>query len=152
VSESFTTSVRIEAPPQDVFGYLVDAEQIVRWMGEWAELDPTPGGRLAVDVLGVPVRGEFLVVEPPHRVVFTWGAAGSDALPPGSTTVEIRLRADGDATVLELAHRDLPPTELDQHHIGWDHFLARLAAAGTGADPGPDPWATTGPQAGPVSH
>ena len=118
-----------------MFDYLVDAEQIVRWMGDWAELDPTPGGKLALDINGVPIRGEFLVVEPPHRVVFTWGAAGSDTLGPGSTTVEIRLRADGDATVLDLTHRDLPPAELDQHGIGWGHFLARLAVAGTGADP-----------------
>jgi uncharacterized protein YndB with AHSA1/START domain len=148
VSGTYRTSVRIEAPPAAVFDYLVDAEQVVRWMGDWAELDPVAGGKLAMDINGVPIRGEFLVVDPPHRVVFTWGAAGSAALAPGSTTVEIRLRADGDATVVELAHRDLPPAELDQHGVGWGHFLARLATAASGADPGPDPWATPEPDGG----
>jgi hypothetical protein len=73
--------------------------------------------------------------------VFSWGAAGSDTLAPGSTTVEITLRPDGDGTLLELAHRDLPAEELDKHGDGWSHFLLRLAIAGTGHDPGPDPWA-----------
>ena len=153
MSDTYRTSVRIEAPPRTVFDYLVDPDLIVRWMGDWADLDPVAGGKLAVDINGVPIRGEFLVVEPPHRVVFTWGAAGSDVLAPGSSTVEIRLRADGAdgaATVVELAHRDLPPTELDQHGIGWGHFLARLVVAGTGADPGPDPWQLAGPAAAPT--
>jgi uncharacterized protein YndB with AHSA1/START domain len=110
-------------------------------MGNWADLDPTPGGKFVLDINGVPIRGEYLVVEPPHRVVFTWGAAGNDVLAPGSTTVEIQLRPEGDGTLLELAHRDLPPEEAPKHDIGWAHFLARLAIAGAGGDPGPDPWA-----------
>jgi len=31
------------------------------------------------------------------------------------------------------------------HAIGWPHFLKRLAIAGNGGDPGPDPFATTPP-------
>jgi uncharacterized protein YndB with AHSA1/START domain len=139
--ESYSAALRIAAKPEDVFPYLTDATLMVRWMGDWAEIDATPGGRLLVDITGVPIRGRFVVVEPPHRVVFTWGAAGSDVLPPGSTTVEITLRADGDETVLELVHRDLPAEELPKHDAGWPHFLDRLAIAAGGGDPGPDPWA-----------
>jgi uncharacterized protein YndB with AHSA1/START domain len=135
------TSIRIDARPAEVFPYLVDPALIVRWMGDWAELDPTPGGKLALDINGVPIRGEYVVVDPPHRVVFTWGAAGSDTIAPGSTTVEIQLHTDGHGTRLELAHRDLPPDEQAKHDTGWAHFLARLAVASAGGDPGPDPWA-----------
>jgi uncharacterized protein YndB with AHSA1/START domain len=124
-----------------VFPYLIDAELVVRWMGDWAELEPNAGGKLAIDINGVPIRGEYLIVDPPHRVVFSWGVAGSDVLAPGSTTVEIVLRPDGDGTVLELAHRDLPPEQLAQHDTGWRHFLERLVVAAAGGDPGPDPWA-----------
>jgi uncharacterized protein YndB with AHSA1/START domain len=139
--DRYTTAIRIDAPPAEVFPYLVDPTLVVRWMGEWAELQPSAGGAVAIDINGVPIRGEFLVVEPPHRVVFSWGAAGSDVLPPGSTVVEVVLVADGDSTVLELTHRDLPPEEVPQHGIGWSHFLERLAVAAAGGDPGPDPWA-----------
>jgi uncharacterized protein YndB with AHSA1/START domain len=142
MTDAYTTTVRIDAAPRDVFPYLTDAVLIVRWMGDWAELDPTPGGKLVIDINGVPIRGEYLVVEPPQRIVFSWGAAGSDKLAPGSTTVEVVLRPDGDGTLLELAHRGLPADELDQHGIGWGHFLERLVIAGPGGDPGPDPWAS----------
>lgn len=141
--DSYATSVRIQATPAEVFPYLTDGDLLVRWMGDWARLDPQPGGEFTVDINGIPIRGSFVEVDPPHRLVLTWGAAGSEMLPPGSTTVEITLRPDGDHTVLELVHRDLPPEELERHGIGWGHFLDRLVVAGTGGDPGPDPWAAT---------
>ena len=139
--DAYRTSVRIEALPAEVFPYLTDAALVTRWMGDWAELDAVADGRLAIDINGVPIRGRYTVVEPPHRLVFSWGAAGSDVLPAGSTTVEITLRHDGDGTVLELVHRDLPAEELPKHDTGWGHFLARLVVAAGGGDPGPDPWA-----------
>ncbi len=128
--------------PADVFPYLIDAELMVRWMGDWADLDPAADGRFVVDINGVPIRGRFLVIEPPNRVVFSWGAAGNEHIPPESTTVEITLRSVGEATVLQLVHRHLPPDQLPQHGLGWAHFLDRLAIAAGGDDPGPDPWAT----------
>lgn len=140
--DAFTTSLRIAAAPDAVFPYLTDPKLLVRWMGDWADLVPEPGGTYAVDIGGVPVRGRFVEVDPPRRVVFTWGVAGRDDLPAGGSTVEITLRPDGAATVVELVHRDLPPEERPRHAGGWDHYLPRLATAAGGGDPGPDPWAT----------
>ena len=148
MTDVYRTSIRIEARPAEVFPYLTDAGLIVRWMGDWAELEPTPGGRFVLDINGVPIRGEYVVVEPPTRIVLTWGAAGSDVLPPGSSTVEILLHPDGEGTLVKLEHRHLPPEEVPKHGIGWDHFLARLTVASAGDDPGPDPWATAGEGAG----
>ncbi|HKE74634.1 MAG TPA: SRPBCC domain-containing protein [Acidimicrobiales bacterium] len=125
-ADRFATEVRIAATPEAVFPYLTDPALMVRWMGEWADLVPSPGGTFAVDIQGNPVRGEFVAVEPPHRLVFTWGMAGSD-VPPGSSTVEITLRPDGDGTVVALVHRDLPPGQVADHGTGWDHYLPRLA-------------------------
>ncbi len=140
--DDYRTEVRIEALPAEVFAYLTDSELMVRWMGDWADLDPVADGRFVVDINGVPIRGRYLEIEAPHRVVFSWGAAGNDHLPPESTTVEITLRPDGHATVLELVHRHLPPDDLPQHGIGWGHFLDRLIISASGGDPGPDAWAT----------
>ncbi|TMF00647.1 MAG: SRPBCC domain-containing protein, partial [Chloroflexi bacterium] len=50
----FSTSIDIEAPPEVVFAHLVDAERMVAWMGERADLQPRPGGSFAVDINGVP--------------------------------------------------------------------------------------------------
>jgi uncharacterized protein YndB with AHSA1/START domain len=138
----YSTSIEIEAPPEIVFAHLTTAEGMVAWMGQYADLNPTPGGAFVVDINGAPVRGEYLVVEPPHRVVVSWGMAGSEVLPPGASRVEFTLTATPGGTRLDLVHSGLPTdVQADRHATGWGHFLARLAVTAGGADPGPDPWA-----------
>lgn len=142
-ANALVREIRIEASPETVYGYFVEPELMMRWMGQRAELDPRPDGALRIDVDGAHVAsGKYLELVPHERIVFTWGWEGPDALtPPGSTTVEVTLAAAGGATVLRLVHRDLPSAELvARHSEGWDHYLARLEIAPTG-DPGPDSWA-----------
>jgi uncharacterized protein YndB with AHSA1/START domain len=141
VTQPYTTSVDIEADPEQVFGYFTQPHLLLRWMGDYAVLDPRPGGEFTLDINGVPVRGRYLTVDPPHRLVISWGHAGSDLLPPGASTLEITLTAAGSGTRVDLVHAGLPPQELDAHGVGWPHFIQRLAVAATGADPGPDPFA-----------
>jgi uncharacterized protein YndB with AHSA1/START domain len=138
-TEPVTASVYIEAPPERVYEYFTRPEAIVSWMGESALLEPHPGGRFEVDVKGAPVRGRFLHLDPPHRLVLSWGYSGSPRLPPGASTVEVRLIAQGTGTLVELEHRDLPAGERPGHASGWTHYLARLTITGNGGDPGPDP-------------
>ena len=137
--EPLTASVHIDAPPERVYPYFVEPEAMVRWMGDYALLEAAPGGRFVVDIQGAPVRGRYLELEPPHRIVFSWGYAGSDRLPPGASAVEVRLIADGGGTRVELEHRDLPAEEVPGHASGWRHYLDRVAIAGAGGDPGADP-------------
>jgi uncharacterized protein YndB with AHSA1/START domain len=132
-------SVHIDAPPERVYEYFVKPEAIVTWMGDYALLEASPGGRFDVDVKGAPVRGRFLDLDPPRRLVISWGYAGSDDLPPGTSIVEVRLTAERGGTRVELEHRDLPAGQRPGHVSGWTHYLGRLIAAGAGRDPGPDP-------------
>ena len=53
----FRDFIEIEAPPQTVFEYLTTNEGMTAWMGQYADLDPTPGGRFAVDIAGYPRTG-----------------------------------------------------------------------------------------------
>jgi uncharacterized protein YndB with AHSA1/START domain len=140
-SQPYRTSVDIAAPPEAVYPFLTRAEAIVTWMGDYAVLDAVPGGVFHLDINGVPVRGRYLELDPPHRLVVSWGHAGSELLPPGSSTVEITLTAIPDGTRLIIEHRDLPPEETAAHAAGWPHFLARLAIVARGGDPGLDPFA-----------
>jgi uncharacterized protein YndB with AHSA1/START domain len=121
-----SASVRIAAAPEVVFPYFTDPELIVTWIGERAELDARAGGNFAVDFGSVAARGTYLVVEPPHRVVFTWGVPGDETLPPGSSTVEVVLVADGDDTIVDLTHRALPEDREASHLEGWERCLAAL--------------------------
>ena len=136
-AEPVRASIHIEAPPEKVWEFFTRPEALVRWMGEYAVLEPEPGGEFSVDIKGAPVRGRYLELEPPHRLVLSWGYAGSRELPPGASTVEVRLARDGAGTRVQLEHRDLPDPERPRHAAGWKHYLARLTAARAG-DPGPD--------------
>ncbi len=132
-------SVRLGARPDQVFPYLTQPDRYVRWQGIKAELDPRPGGvfRVWMDANTI-ASGEYVEVEPPHRVVFTWGWEGDQGVPPGSTTVVVTLEADGDGTLLSLRHTGLPGDEASAlHDEGWRYFAGRLVLAAAGSDPGP---------------
>jgi uncharacterized protein YndB with AHSA1/START domain len=138
-TDAITASVHIDAPPERVYEYFTRPEAIVSWMGEYALLEAEPGGRFVLDIKGAPVRGRFLELDPPRRLLISWGYAGSGQLPPGASTVEVWLTADRGGTRVELQHRDLPPGQRPGHASGWTHYLTRLEIAAPGRDPGPDP-------------
>jgi uncharacterized protein YndB with AHSA1/START domain len=136
--------VRIAARPETVFEFFIDPEKMKQWKGSKAELDPRPGGIYRVEISEEAIaRGEYVEIEPPSRVVFTWGwegqESGEHAVPPGSSRVEVDLVPDGNGTLVRLRHLDLPEQSREIHGQGWDLYLGRLAAAAEGRDPGADP-------------
>jgi len=137
----YATSIDIEATPDVVFALLPTPDGMVTWMGQYANLQPIPGGSFTVDINGTPIRGSYLEVDPPHRVVVSWGVAGSEEHPPGSSRVEFTLVASSGGTRLEVVHSGLPDSRTSMHASGWEHFLECLVVASVGGDPGFDPWA-----------
>jgi uncharacterized protein YndB with AHSA1/START domain len=126
-ADPITAEVHVEAPPERVFDYFTQPEKMLRWMGDWAALTPEPDGEFSVDVGGVAVRGRYLELDPPKRLLISWGHEGSDRLPPGSSRLEIVLTPDARGTRVEIVHSGLPDPESVEHRRGWGHFLARLA-------------------------
>jgi uncharacterized protein YndB with AHSA1/START domain len=141
----YRESVDIAAGPDRVFDYFLRPELLVRWMGDFAQLEASEGGLFRVDINGVLIRGHFVRIERPHLIEIAWGEAGNARMPPGDTRVVVRLIAHQAGTRLELEHHGLVAEEAKKHAIGWPHFLGRLMIAGPGGDPGPDPWATEPP-------
>ncbi len=133
---------RIAARPEVVFEFFTDPAKMVQWMGTDATLDPRPGGVCRINPAGHAVMsGEFIEVDPPHRLRFSWGwETELFATPPQSTVVEVSLRPDGDETVLRLVHRRLQSGALAFHRAGWEHYLPRLAAAASDGELAADPW------------
>ena len=134
--------VRVEASPETIFPFFTDPAKMVLWKGNSATLEPKPGGIYRVDVTGKDIaRGEYVEITPPSKVVFTWGWEGEGhPVPPGSSTVEISLIPDGNATIVRLRHSGLSAEHSAEHVKGWDHYLERLALAAPGGDAGEDPW------------
>ena len=133
----------VRAPPEAVFPFFTDPRLMREWIGTEIELDPRPGGVFRVVPNRVDViRGTYLEVTPPTRVVFTWGFEGDgQGVPPGASIVEITLRPVPEGTEVRLVHRSLPDVIREAHADGWSHYLARVRIAAERGDPGPDPLA-----------
>jgi uncharacterized protein YndB with AHSA1/START domain len=125
--------IRIAAPPAVVFAFFIDPALIARWMGTNPTIDARAGGAIRIEFPRTDrtdvMRGVLLELDPPRRLVFSWGFDGNDTLPPGASTVEVTLVPDGTGTRLRLVHRDLPEPERTQHEGGWDYFLEHLATS-----------------------
>ncbi|ODU02289.1 MAG: hypothetical protein ABS81_18035 [Pseudonocardia sp. SCN 72-86] len=138
MTEPVVREIEIDAMPETVFAFFVEPAKLTRWLADEAVLDPRTGG-LCVQVhpgeergSGGPfhMSGRFVEVDPPRRVVFTWGFTEPEVgVPPDSSTVEVTLRPNGSGTTVRLVHRGLPPSEAGNHEQGWAAMLGRLAAA-----------------------
>ena len=130
--------VRIErtlpAPPEQVFRAWTDAESLRQWMlpGDIqrceVRCDPRVGGRFEIVMLGEEryvQHGEYLVIDPPRRLVFSWFSA---SLPDARTQVSVELAATQDGgTRLVLVHEDLPDDpSYAGHEDGWGDILRHL--------------------------
>jgi uncharacterized protein YndB with AHSA1/START domain len=126
---SIEVTQRIEAPPEIVFAYLTDSARFTAWMGIDARLDPRPGGSYQIRVDDQHVAsGQYREIEPPRRLLMTWGWEGHPTVPPGSTLVEITLRDEAGGTLLRLRHTGLPgKAEQRLHADGWGRYLDQLA-------------------------
>ncbi|WP_226962764.1 SRPBCC family protein [Streptomyces sp. C8S0] len=131
--DTVTLERHIAARPETVFGFFTDREKWLSWMGADGTFSFEPGGAYRTRVTGENVAaGRFLTVDPPKRLVFTWGwEAGPMRVPPGSTTVEITLEPTADGTLLRLVHTGLPPRRPAPH------TLRAGSTTSTGSRPAP---------------
>jgi uncharacterized protein YndB with AHSA1/START domain len=131
----------LAAPPHVVYEMFVDPHQLIRWIGLGADLEPRPGGRFRFEVTpGQFCEGEYVELDPPRRLVVTWGWTDPTMrVPPGSSRVEVELSKQGEGTRLRLVHSHLPGDLRLLHDDGWSRFLDRLEAVIVGRNPQPYP-------------
>ena len=133
----------VPAPPDRVFAAWTDAILLARWMSPvghaLVEADPRPGGRLRVVMVGegreIEHVGEFLEVEPPHRLSFTWSSPYTGDRP---SRVTVELAATQGGTDLTLRHERLPAGAASSHREGWGSMMERLAGLLTANEEEPD--------------
>ena len=86
-------------------------------------------GNLLPDGSVLWISGHFEVVEPPHRLVYTWHVEGKEAPDAARSRVTVRFESrDGGTEVIVVhEHIDTEETRAD-HEKGWPGCLESLAA------------------------
>jgi uncharacterized protein YndB with AHSA1/START domain len=127
---------RFAAPPEQVFDAWTHPEVLTEWWSASpshrpgrAEVDVRVGGRYRLSMIdgdGVEtiIGGEYVEVQRPTRLAFTWSWEGTGSDDPTDGTislVEIDFEADGDATLVTLRHSGLvSPESIERHERGWN--------------------------------
>jgi len=95
-------------------------------------IDARAGGRFSFLVLRggeeIDHVGEYIALERPHRLAFTWGVA---AIVDGDSRVTIDITRRGSGCALELTYELRPEWAeyADRTRDGWTDMLGCLAAA-----------------------
>ena len=131
------SAVRVErllpAPIDEVYAAWTDPELMTQWLAPTGyaevEADVRVGGWFRVTMIDGDFRlvhtGEYLLVEPPRRLSFTWRSPYTG---PDASQVDVILTARGSATLLVLLHDRLPDETRSSHESGWTTILERLTA------------------------
>jgi len=133
---TLTLTRRIAARPAVVWEALTTSEGVSAWMGPddgpvlTAEADPVVGGRFRVrfrmlDGSEHESSGEYVEVDPPHRLVMTWRWQGDED--EGTSRIEITLTPVEGGTELTFIHSQLADEATrDGHAEGWNGSLDKL--------------------------
>ena len=128
---------QIAVPRERVFEAWLDSESLAHWMrpGDSTHatvtVDPRLGGGFRIVMVGpahgaVEHRGEYLAIEPPSLLSFTWISKPTDHKP---TVVTIEFHERGTGTELVLTHRGLPAKAVEGHRKGWTDIVRLLDEA-----------------------
>jgi uncharacterized protein YndB with AHSA1/START domain len=127
----------VPAPPARVFEACIDPEQLAAWWGPAGftssriELDAQEGGRYRIrmqppDGDAFHLRGGFVEVDPPHRLVYTfeWEEPDPDDRET-VVTLSFHDHREGASIVLEQGPF-ATEARLALHETGWTETLDRL--------------------------
>ena len=103
-----------------------------------------PAGLYRVEVIpGHIASGEFVEVDPPSRLVYTWGWEGEGIRAPGSSTIEFTLEQSGDGTKLtSCTAGSRPRSPARRMGTAGTTTCRGSRCAAEGGDPGRDPFLT----------
>jgi uncharacterized protein YndB with AHSA1/START domain len=128
--------IHIAATPAKVFAAWLDPKIAGKFMGgdsaaaPGIKLDPRPGGELFLPMKfgdrEIPHRGEFLLVDAPRRLVFTWLSPNTQLR---TTVVAVDFVAERGGTRLTVTHEGFADAaDASGHSGGWASIIGQLAA------------------------
>ena len=127
---SLERTIVICAERSTVFQFFTDSRLFADWWGQGSTIEGKSGGAVRICHPGnIKSSGEVLEIQPPSRIVFTYGFDSGKPIPSGSSRVTITLEEHSEGTLLALKH-ELPDEKVrDEHVQGWRFQLALFANA-----------------------
>jgi uncharacterized protein YndB with AHSA1/START domain len=115
----------VAAAPDEVYRYFTDADLLVQWWPEEANVDDRSGRyEMSWPSQGMRLLGQYVVREPGRRLAFTWAFA-HEAFQP--RTVDIKFEESDVGTQLTIEHTHGDDADERQGYIdGWKYFVERL--------------------------
>jgi uncharacterized protein YndB with AHSA1/START domain len=137
MSHGITLVVRrtIRAPAVRIFAAWTQPEHLCAWWGprpvicSGAEVDLRIGGRYRIDNelpdgSTVTIEGEFLEIEPPAKLVYTWRMGSGEV---ESSLVTVHFEPRGSETEVIVVHDQIPSEPVrESHEQGWNGCLDGL--------------------------
>lgn len=128
LSHQMERSVEIQASPETVFRFFSDSARWAKWWGAGSTIEARAGGKVYIrHPNGIETLGEVLEVDPPSRIVFTYGFPTGKPIPPNGSRVTVRLEACESGTRLHLVHEFSDAIQRDHHVQGWRFQLSVFA-------------------------
>lgn len=130
-----TVTRHLTASPERVFDAWLDPQTTGKWLfatptGQMVrvEIDARVGGRFVIvdrrNGEDVEHTGEYLEINRPHRLVFTFGVPKYSPL---FTTVTIDIEPSASGCDLKLTQENVPDEYLGRNEKGWTDILVGLA-------------------------
>lgn len=119
----------VNASPHEVFACFTEPQQLTRWWPEAARTDLRTDGHFELSWPSQELRllGDYVVIERPHRLAFTWSFTHDSHTP---RTVDVHLAPrDGRTRVLIEHTHGADPDERQGYVDGWKFFIERLRVA-----------------------
>ena len=128
LTHSLERSIIICAERSTVFRFFTDSHLFADWWGEGSTIDGSVGGSVLIRYPnGISASGKILEIEPPERIVFTYGYESGKPFPPSESRVAITLKEHSSGTLLTLQHELADAAVRDEHIQGWRYQLALFA-------------------------
>lgn len=140
-SDAIIKEITVNAPAERIFDALTKPEELLKWWGAQGKFQAThvesdlrPGGKWMMRVEGncepgtgtaTVVAGEYLTIERPRLLVFTWVREEENS---PETLVRWDLEEKAGVTMVRVTHSGLTSESLRARNGGWPLVLGLLQA------------------------
>ncbi|NND34462.1 MAG: SRPBCC domain-containing protein [Saprospiraceae bacterium] len=130
---------KFECAIDELFQWLVNPELVAKWFGpkQFSVTNVTNdlkiGGAFEIELTKYPdkvlvISGNYLEIEMPRKLVFTFHYGGFNNPPPDSVVTMLLEKISAESTQLFLEQKfAVAPTDLEQRDQAWRYMFSKLA-------------------------